>query len=62
MKEVKNMELIIYKDYRIIEELEKLINNTNGSWEEEGRRYRYAIKTMIVSLKKSVELIIENDN
>ena len=51
--------LIIYKDYDLVEELQKCGGVSRSTWEEECREIRRRLEEMISIIEKSVEVMIE---
>jgi len=56
------MRLIIYKDYDLIEEINKILSINFNTYEIENREMRKKLREFIEIIEKSVELIIENEN
>lgn len=56
------MKIFVYNDYDLIEEMELLLHDGTGTWLEETMRYRKGIRNIINVLKKSVDVMIKEDN
>ena len=51
--------VFIQHEYDLIKELQKIIDDTSGSWENAYFRQKKQIKSVIAVLEESVEVMIE---